>query len=494
MTDMKYNVRVVYDDMARKSEAIEDVIGNHGFANVVVKKKKLLTYYMENLTNIFQPMTMDTLSSIYDLDKLYHDLNTDSMPDNEERIIHCFSNFIFSDFEQAQLSFRKVHFINQTYKMISGENVVAISFSNRSAYLSFLARALKSGGSDSTKELTKDIVGVIPIEGMTNIGEMRNFIQCITGNFDARFFNSLQGDDFIVVKRSTNKKKIKMEYQFYQMLPDDMKYWFVMPFHYEENNEYASYMMERLHMTDVAIKWVHGSFSQIEFEELLDKYFFFFNCRHRKEVSACEYDQIADALYIDKVAERIDDLIQLPEYGQISNVIHACGVDIRDLYSKYLLIKEKIESTKSVELVSVIGHGDPCFSNALYSKFTRTLKFIDPKGALEPCDLWTNPYYDLAKLSHSICGLYDFINNNLFEIYLNESFEYMLKIDFDNQAYVDIFKRKLGENGFDYQLVRLYEASLFLSMLPLHIDVPYKVVGFILNAKRILEELSENDE
>ena len=61
-----------------------------------------------------------------------------------------------------------------------------------------------------------------------------------------------------------------------------------------------------------------------------------------------------------------------------------------------------------------------------------------------------------------------------------------------NQLYQNLFKMKLEENGYDYQLVRLYEASLFLSMLPLHIDAPYKVLGFILNAEKILEELSED--
>ena len=40
--------------------------------------------------------------------------------------------------------------------------------------------------------------------------------------------------------------------------------------------------------------------------------------------------------------------------------------------------------------------------------------------------------------------------------------------------------------------MRLYEASLFISMLPLHIDYPQKVLGFILNAINILKEIEEN--
>jgi hypothetical protein len=95
----------------------------------------------------------------------------------------------------------------------------------------------------------------------------------------------------------------------------------------------------------------------------------------------------------------------------------------------------------------------------------------------------------VAKLSHSVCGRYDFFNNALFEIKIGEDFSYHLEIPFDNTRYIDIFRRKVEENGFDYLSVRIYEASLFLSMLPLHIDNPHKVFGFILNAKNILEEI-----
>ena len=98
-----------------------------------------------------------------------------------------------------------------------------------------------------------------------DIGNIGNFIQCITGNFDSRYFNSLQGDDYTIVKKSSNKKKIRAEYEFYHLLPDDMKYWYVMPFDYKEAEEFASYTMQRYHMTDLAIKWVHGSIDSDEF-------------------------------------------------------------------------------------------------------------------------------------------------------------------------------------------------------------------------------------
>ena len=64
-----------------------------------------------------------------------------------------------------------------------------------------------------------------------------------------------------------------------------------------------------------------------------------------------------------------------------------------------------------------------------------------------------------------------------------------LTIDTDNTSYKEIFKSYLQENGYNYALVRLYEASLFLSMLPYHMDQPGKVFGFLLNAIKILDEV-----
>ena len=364
-------------------------------------------------------------------------------------------------------------------------------FPNIRAYQRFLAQTCSG---QSISETVKSIEGKFDTDGLIDIGIVSHFIQCITGNFDSRYFNSLEGDEYTLVKSSANKKKIKSEYSYYQLLPADMKMWFVMPFNYKEEKEKACYVMERLHMTDLAVKWVHGSVDEKEFEELLDKYFYFFHLRHKNNVSADEYARISDELYVVKVVKRVEELKQLEQFEKIERLLEADGSanSLDAILEKYFELKEKIERKNQYEHISVIGHGDPCFANTLYNKTTKTLKFIDPKGALSEEELWTNPYYDIAKLSHSICGRYDFFNNGLFEIKINEDFQCELNIDFDNSNYIRIFRGKLEQNGYDYLTVRIYEASLFISMLPLHIDYPYKVLGFILNAVHILKEIEKD--
>ena len=47
------NIIVIYDDTGKKSEVIADIIGERGFADVVVKKRKLEDYYAESIRKIY---------------------------------------------------------------------------------------------------------------------------------------------------------------------------------------------------------------------------------------------------------------------------------------------------------------------------------------------------------------------------------------------------------------------------------------------------------
>ncbi len=481
---MKEKILIVYDDTSEKNDIIRDVIGSKGFGEVIVKKKRLDSYFKESIAKCFDCFEWKTVSSIYEFNELSKEIEQTKYA--QTKILHCFSSFIISDAEKAAFALKKIEFAEKPYAIKSGEKCVAVIFESAKSYSAFLSLI-----ESSTKESAKSVEDFFLAQGFTDISVTSNFIQCIAGNFDARFFNSLSGDEYTIVKSSTNKKKIKAEYQFYHLLPEDMKFWFVLPFNYKEDENKASYTMERLHTTDLAIKWVHGSIDEGEFRSILDKYFVFFKSRHTKEISDSEYKKISDFLYVEKVKERIETLKKMEISKKIEDFMkYGCEVKSLDsLFEKYLSLKNSVESSKKYKSISVIGHGDPCFANVMYNRSTELLKFIDPKGALTEAELWTNPYYDIAKLSHSVCGLYDFFNNALFDISLDENFMLKLHIDFDNSIYKKIFYAKLEENGFDVLSVRIYEASLFISMLPLHIDNPHKVFGFILNSIRILEEI-----
>ncbi len=475
-------IYVVFDDTNEKSEIITDIIGKKGFADVMVRKKRLEERCMECIREIFPDCVWRRVNSVFEFRTLAAE-----PAEPETKVLHIFSDHIITDAKAAALSLKKLLYIDEAYRINADNTTAALVFPDMTSYLAFCGKIDPDSG---TKTAAADIRESFKADGIIDIGIFENFISYIMGTPDSRYFNALKGNDYIITKTSSNKKKIKSEYTYYHLLPDEMKFWFVMPFDYKEDKDSASYTMERLHITDLAVKWIHGSIGAEEFSELLNRYFFFFKARKSKKCSAEEYRHTAEQLYTKKVQTRLEDFKSTPEYAKIAALLEAgTGDTLDDITQKYFALKNKIEGRQKCPCISVIGHGDPCFSNTMYNRATKTLKFIDPKGALTEEELWTDPYYDLAKLSHSICGLYDFFNNALFDIKITSGLETKLEINFDNRIYKQIFREKLEEAGFDYHLVRIYEASLFLSMLPLHIDNPYKVFGFILNAKNILKEL-----
>ena len=469
---------VIYDDSKMPGKEIKTITGAKSYGETIFKRVTLKDRMEAEIVKEKQVLTVFNYKGEKDNAALFAALPLD----NNTTIVHLYSNFGLKDTKAFSVLLKKAEFMNESYT----------AFCDNKPAMSFLA------GADSYKKAFDALIaGEYEAERIENDAFMdlsvrANFLTFITGGFDARFFNALAGDEYTVTKRSTKKEKIKAEYQFYYLLPETMKMWFVMPYDYKEDADGASYTMERFHMTDIAIRFVHGAVDEEELKDILDKLFYFINLRATKEVSSDVGKAVAKELYIDKLAARMEELKKYKEYEQFDSMIKmGTSYDgIADVVSKYEKLYEKLAMANNRNYGKLaVGHGDLCFSNILYSKEAEILKLIDPKGALQEEELYTDPYYDLAKLSHSICGCYDFFNSGLYEISIKRDLKLDLTIDTDNTSYKEIFKSYIQENGYNYALVRLYEASLFLSMLPYHMDQPGKVFGFLLNAIKILDEV-----
>lgn len=467
---------------------VSNIIGEKSFGEVVYKRKTFSERILNVINTIKEVKKNFEIDTIYNLDKF---INVVEGLNARNSIVHMFADFIIRDEAGFLLLIQKMQYIEENIAFMDGNKIAAIVFCDKENYVEFLKY---SKSYKQIREAVKDITySKLETNSFFYLNDIDNFLQFITSGFEARFFNSLQGNEYIVTKTSKNKKKIKMEYTFYHLIPDDMKKWFVMPYNYVESEDSASYTMERLHMTDVAIRWVHGAIKLEEFEKLMAKLFYFINSRAWRRASRDKYIKMSRELYLDKVVQRIGNLKREEPYIAIAQYIKNSTKyeTIDEIVKRYVSLYEEMEEKIAGNLIEVIGHGDLCFSNMLYNKDTYTLKLIDTKGALTEDEMWTNPYYDLAKLSHSICGKYDFFNNGLFDIRVNEKLYLELAIEFDNKEYIQIFRSFLNKNGYDYKVIRVLEVSLFLSMLPLHIDNPQKVLGFILNSINILEEIDD---
>lgn len=470
-------IYVIYDDSMLPEKEVKNITGKKSFGETIFKRVSLKNRMKEVIAKNQSVAGFWEYHKQEDLDVILKELHRAG---KRSVIVHLYSNYALRDTRAFEVLLAKAEYMNETY-MARCKGKPAMFFIQTVEEYERHVEALLD-----RSFLAQDI----ETTAFMDLSDQNEFLSFITGGFDARFFNALLGDAYTVTKKSHKIEKIKAEYSFYYLLPDNMKMWFVMPFDYQEGKDFASYTMERYHMTDIAIRFVHGAVDETEFRDILQKLFYFIKIRKQKKVSAGEAGKIADRLYLDKLDARMEELGSYKQAAQFDQLL-SMGTEyqsLREVVDWYKKLYGRLKRRRK-ETCLVIGHGDLCFSNILYSKDAGVLKLIDPKGAVSNEDLYTDVYYDLAKLSHSICGCYDFFNTGLYQIVMDRNMHITLKLDADVEVFTRIFGEFLKEHHFDVALVRLYEASLFLSMLPYHMDQPGKVFGFILNAIQILKEV-----
>ena len=59
-------ILAIYDDTGRKSEVIADIIGDKGFSEVVVKRRRLEDYYKEYVQSVFGTMEWRKIASVFE--------------------------------------------------------------------------------------------------------------------------------------------------------------------------------------------------------------------------------------------------------------------------------------------------------------------------------------------------------------------------------------------------------------------------------------------
>lgn len=320
-----------------------------------------------------------------------------------------------------------------------------------------------------------------------------DFLQAVTSTFDARHFNRVtSADRYTITKYSTNAVKLQQEYDFLSSLPARMRRFFVEPFDFKVEGDAASYRMERLLVPDFALQWLHNSVRSAEFEQFVRHIFYFLDERDQRACTAEQGRITADHLYVNKVRERVQQLKVLDGFKTIAAQAELAFGGVDAILARYVALYEKLAGQRSYTHTSLV-HGDLCFSNILYNGALGTLKLIDPRGAASLDGCYADPCYDLAKLSHSIEGFYDYINVGQFAIELDANSKPRLRIHAPARHQEALIFRKMCQSkGVPPRLVRLYEASLFISMTPLHIESPLKVLAFLLNADAILNSVADD--
>jgi hypothetical protein len=116
-------------------------------------------------------------------------------------------------------------------------------------------------------------------------------------------------------------------------------------------------------------------------------------------------------------------------------------------------------------------------------------KLLDPRGSFGTAGIYGDPRYDVAKLYHSIYGLYDFITNDLFRVSVDGA-QVELNIRIRPQ-HREIQKRfeKVFFSEFDRREILLITGLLFASMPALHYDAPRRQLAMYARALELFGEV-----
>lgn len=483
MISLHDSILLIIDDRESTSNDVARIVGRRHYGDIALKRQRLTNYLFSAIpewakNNIIQIQHNDDLATTKEIiinSEYYKSIC----------IISTRAGFIdLKALNQVleRLPYAEESFVDRQYSPLF------IFFKNIVDFLNVWERF--SVASLTSRDISFDMQ-LLKSFDVLDLANVRDFLNFSSGSTATRHFNEIKGDAYFYTKSSTDKHKMLAEYSFYQLAPEIMRPWLIQTFDFQDKGDTASYSMMRYYLADAALQWVHGAFTQESFCEFIQRILFFIGSRPQKRCSLKMSAESAKKLFVDKVKERIQILLSTPVGTNINNLAKSANpaLDIIVLQKRYLKLFERYSKHFEFEYQSV-GHGDPCFSNVLYDQERFLMKLIDPKGATKEEDIWVHPLYDLCKISHSVMGDYDFINNGLYDINFTNDNDIKLKIDFTNHKLLkQEFLRQLRVLGYDAKMIRLGEASLFLSMLPLHTDYPNKVIGFILVAKSILDEI-----
>ena len=141
-------------------------------------------------------------------------------------------------------------------------------------------------------------------------------------------------------------------------------------------------------------------------------------------------------------------------------------------------------------------HGDLCFSNLFIDFPNQQLFLIDPRGEFGTTGIYGDGRYDRARIRHSLSGYEQLISDCFTARLVGNQLVLELPYNPYHQRWLDAWDEACKSHLFE---IRLIEALLFLSMIPLHADKPSRQMAmygigtsfFLIHYRK--EEVTEDE-
>ena len=278
-----------------------------------------------------------------------------------------------------------------------------------------------------------------------------------------RAFNTIEIHGNVLTKTSVDKQTLADESKWYFDIPGDVRRFVptVYPSHNGELN------MEYVHGATLHESFVSGEYGICRWSEILFKIKEFTDAMASYRV--CDAKAIGDSLrrmYLDKTRERLMSLredVYFSRFFAHRPIIN--GIECPNIEELCARMESDVSRLYDRGSFTII-HGDLHFGNIILGD-DDGIKAIDPRGRFGRFTVYGDQRYDLAKLYHSIEGGYDYIIEDMYHLeYDGLDIDYTIEpseYGFDMLALMrEIFEIEQQED------IRLIEALLFLSMVPLH--------------------------
>ncbi len=308
----------------------------------------------------------------------------------------------------------------------------------------------------------------------------------------SRAFNELAIDPTLgtITKRSQHPQKFIDEINYLRLLPSDLQVLFPRVIDYSiewadpwVRLEYYGYP----NLSEVFLfENVDAGIWERVFSHLGDILRDHFGAHRRPLPAGDVWD-----MYVGKTRKRLESLREQPELGPLishEGEVLVNGERLRNLSVLWPRIEEEVRRLETTTRGSVI-HGDLCLSNILYDLRSRTCKMIDPRGSFGTVGIYGDPRYDVAKLWHSVHGLYDFIANDLFRVSLHgTTIELSVRATTAHREIENRFASAFFRDESERRDVQLITALLFASMPALHYDKPQRQLAMYTRAVQLFGE------
>jgi hypothetical protein len=321
--------------------------------------------------------------------------------------------------------------------------------------------------------------------------------------FVARAYNSFHLDPHTlsVLTKVSPERRLLDEMNYYQNLPSDLSIYFPRVIGKKDNLENDGLYhlsMEYYSYENLGKKLISNSFS----EDFWKKTFKFINLFMKN----CQHHELKDTsnhclqMFVEKTEREQTALIEkFPFFASFDKHrdIFLNGKEIRNFSEIWPVIKKYIVDNFLIEDYQYI-HGDFCFSNMLYGEALTgdvVLKFIDPRGSFGNLLGYGDVYYDLAKISHSVNGGYEYFINDQFEVSIEDNLCRLTYLDSIGKpseikdSISKIFSSSFEE--YDQKKIKILEGTIFIGMCARHYDSETRQKAMYLTGLKILNEMYE---